>query len=86
MKKYNWIIDPIEVNASPYEWGIANNIKFEIISLAEQPEDTYMGYKNTRYKPVRATKMVKYYATMTEADVAAFKLYTNELSIKKAKW
>ena len=81
MKKYNWIIDPIEVNACPVEWGIANGIKFDVISVEEHPGNITNGYK-----AIRAAKQVKYIASMTEADAAAFKLSTNELAIKKARW
>lgn len=81
MKKYNWIIDPIEVNACPVEWGILNGVKFDAIAIEEHPGNITNGYK-----AVRTAKQVKYIASMTEADAAAFKLFTNELSIKKAKW
>lgn len=79
MKKYNWIIDPIEVNACPVEWGIANGIKFDVISIEEHTDFV-------PWRPVRVAKQVKYIASMTEADAAAFKLSTNELAIKKARW
>ena len=81
MKKYNWIIDPVEINACPVQWGIANGIKFDVISVEEHKPDLTNGYK-----AVRSAKQVKYIASMTEADAAAFRLHTNELTIKKARW
>ena len=79
MKKYNWIIDPVEVNASPTVWGLTNGIKFDVISIEEHTDFV-------PWRPVRVAKQVKYIASMTEADAAAFKLSTNELAIKKARW
>jgi hypothetical protein len=81
MKKYNWIIDPIEVNASPTMWGVANGINFDAIAIQEHKSDLVNGYK-----AIRSAKQVRFIAVMTEADAAAFKLFTNEMSIKKARW
>jgi hypothetical protein len=81
VKKYNWIIDPVDINATPVQWGIANGVKFDAISVEEHTKDDW-----APYKAIRAAKQVKYIAAMTEADAAAFKLFTNEMSIKKARW
>lgn len=81
MKKYNWIIDPVEINASPTLWGLSNGIKFDVISVEEHPGNITNGYK-----AVRTARQVKYIAAMTEEDAAVFKLYTNEMTIKKAQW
>ena len=72
MIRYNWIVEPDDMSITPSSWGLINNIKFDII---------YMDVDGHTTK-----RIVKYVASMTEEDAAAFKLYATGMTIKKARW
>ncbi len=84
MRKYNWIIEPVEVNANPTNWCVSNKVK---VYAYMKKEDSDLG-NGWKLRPVRIvpTRNIYYIAVMTEEEVSLFKLSTSGMTIKRAKW